>query len=220
LRKQVYSQLEVRYLIEVEMPPSEFKILFICTSCDVSSYGANTGVWLEEVAVPYYNFKEAGYKIEICSIAGSAPPIDPGSMSGSSFGEETQQFLQDATALEIFNNAPALSTVIKEGRLKSYACLFLVGGHGCLGDFHNNQDIKEAVEYFYADVGGCVAAICHGTLGLVHCQYQGEPLLKSKFVAVFSNEEEEWLGLLDVIKVRTEDAVDECGGIRVPCQPW
>lgn len=155
--------------------------------------------------------------------AGSAPPIDPGSISGSSSHTETSRFLEDLDALEIFNNALSLSTIIQQDRIKSFTCLYLVGGHGRIEDFPNNQDIKEAIEYFYSTTNGCIAAICHGNLGLTHCNDNnngGLPLLKGKFVAAFSNEEEECLGLLDVVKVKTEDKMDESGAICVPCEPW
>jgi putative intracellular protease/amidase len=70
----------------------------------------------------------------------------------------------------------------------------LVGGHGCIEDFPYNNDIKTAVEIMYNDVKGCVAAICHGPLGLLNCNSVEKPLLKGKFVAAFSNEEEQNLG--------------------------
>ena len=144
-------------------------ILAICTSCEKTSYGATTGIWLDELATPYYIWQEAGYDVTICSIAGNSPSIDPGSMNeeGASEGS-TRRFLTDPDAQHKFTNAPSLAQIIAAGKMKSYSCVYLVGGHGCLEDFPDNVDIKEAVEYFYAEVGGCLASICHGPLGC-HC---------------------------------------------------
>ena len=47
--------------------------------------GRNTGLWLAELAEPYYLFKGAGFEVQIGSTAGGAVPIDQGSMSGDFF---------------------------------------------------------------------------------------------------------------------------------------
>ena len=187
-------------------------ILAICTSCEKTSYGATTGIWLDELATPYYIWQEAGYDVTICSIAGNSPAIDPGSMNeeGASEGS-TRRFLTDPDAQHKFTNAPSLAQIIAAGKMKSYSCVYLVGGHGCLEDFPDNVDIKEAVEYFYAEVGGCLASICHGPLGLMNCMYDGSPLLKGKFVAAFSNEEESLLGLDTSVRMKVEDCMDQIG---------
>jgi putative intracellular protease/amidase len=36
-----------------------------------------TGTWLEELAGPYYTFREAGAHITLASVKGGAAPIDP-----------------------------------------------------------------------------------------------------------------------------------------------
>ena len=57
------------------------KILLCCTSA--TEMGGNpTGLWIAEVAEPYYAFKAAGYDITIASPSGGACPIDAGSMKG------------------------------------------------------------------------------------------------------------------------------------------
>lgn len=73
--------------------------------------------------------------------------------------------------------------------------LVLLGGHGCVDDFPDNVHIKEAVEKIYVVNKGCIAAICHGSLGLSDCLLDGKHILKGKFIAAFSNEEEEELGV-------------------------
>ena len=58
-------------------------ILIVTTSHAVlGSTGKATGVWLEELAAPYYAFRDAGASVTIASIAGGAVPIDPRSPKG------------------------------------------------------------------------------------------------------------------------------------------
>ena len=61
-----------------------------------------TGVWIAELAEPYYAFKKAGYEITIASPAGGACPIDAGSMADGAFTEDSKKFLQDAEAYAKF----------------------------------------------------------------------------------------------------------------------
>lgn len=197
-----------------------YHMLCVTTSASVTSYGANTGIWLEELAAPYYCWQEAGYQVEICSLNGGSPPIDPGSMQNDSIDDFSKRFLVDEDAQKKFHNSRSLTDVIKSGDLSKYSCLYLVGGHGCIEDFPENMDIKEAVEHFYDEVGGCLSAICHGPLGLVSCKYNGQPLLKGKFVAAFSNEEETLLGLHTVVRMSVEDCMDGAGAVCAPRAPW
>jgi putative intracellular protease/amidase len=203
------------------MATTAHRILCVCTSASTTSYGATAGIWLEELAAPYYIWKDAGYTVEVCTIAGGAPPIDPLSVQGGdALDELSVRFQQDSDAHYALHAAPALSEVITQGRLGSYACVYLLGGHACLEDFPDSEDVKEAVEHFYADVGGCLAAISHGPIGLHRCMYKGEKLLKGKFVAGFSNEEETMLELNTSIKLSVEDALDATGAVCAPRAPF
>eukprot|EP01038_Epipyxis_sp_PR26KG_P014785 gene14785-19870_t len=204
------------------MPPSEsfHSVLFVCTSISSSSWMTSTGIWLDELAVPYYIFKDAGYDISICSIKGGEPAIDPGSINPDFITETSKKFLASPAVSNIFDNSmPSLKDKLNCDNFKSYCCIFLVGGHGCVDDFPNNDDIKQAVEYLYNTTKGCVAAICHGSLGLLNCKSNGKALLADKFVAVFSNEEEQCLGLQNTLPIFVENKVDEIGAICVPAAP-
>jgi putative intracellular protease/amidase len=132
----------------------------------------------------------------------------------------TRRFTDDAEAQALLAAAPSLTSIILNGAIREYACLYLVGGHGCVMDFPGNGDIKKAVEIVYSENGGCIAAICHGPLGLAHCEYNGGNLLKGKFISAFSNEEEAELGLLGKVTTLTETLVDSVGAICVPGPPW
>lgn len=52
------------------------KILMVLTSHDqLGNTGRKTGFWLEELAAPYYTFKEAGAEIVLASPKGGQPPL-------------------------------------------------------------------------------------------------------------------------------------------------
>jgi len=54
------------------------KVLMVLTSQDqFGDTGRKTGYWLEELAAPYYVFKEAGAQITLASPKGGRPPLDP-----------------------------------------------------------------------------------------------------------------------------------------------
>jgi putative intracellular protease/amidase len=54
------------------------KVLMALTSHDqLGNTGRKTGFWLEELAAPYYVFKDAGAQITLASPKGGRPPLDP-----------------------------------------------------------------------------------------------------------------------------------------------
>ena len=54
------------------------KVLMVLTSHDkLGDTGRKTGFWLEELAAPYYEFKDADAQITLASPKGGRPPLDP-----------------------------------------------------------------------------------------------------------------------------------------------
>jgi putative intracellular protease/amidase len=54
------------------------RILMVLTSHDqLGDTGLKTGFWLEEFAVPYFVFRDAGVDLTLVSPKGEQPPIDP-----------------------------------------------------------------------------------------------------------------------------------------------
>ena len=52
-------------------------VLIVTTSCNMLAPDHPTGLWLEEFAVPFTAFSEAGASIRVVSPKGGAVPIDP-----------------------------------------------------------------------------------------------------------------------------------------------
>jgi putative intracellular protease/amidase len=54
------------------------EVLFVLTSHhQLGKTGRKTGFWLEELAAPYYVFKNAGAEVTLASPKGGQPPLDP-----------------------------------------------------------------------------------------------------------------------------------------------
>ena len=54
------------------------KVLMVITSHDrLGNTGRKTGFWLEELAAPYYVFKDAGIEVTLASPKGGRPPLTP-----------------------------------------------------------------------------------------------------------------------------------------------
>ena len=68
------------------------KVVIVATSA-TDLKGHATGLWIEEMAVPYYQFKNAGYEVVVSSPAGGPIPIDAGSMAEGFFTADAKKFM-------------------------------------------------------------------------------------------------------------------------------
>ncbi|PZR26642.1 MAG: glutamine amidotransferase, partial [Azospira oryzae] len=76
------------------------KVLFVTTSHDtLGETTEKTGLWLDELAGPYFIFKEAGAYIAIASPKGGEVPVDPKSESIISVTRHTKRFRNDTEAM-------------------------------------------------------------------------------------------------------------------------
>ena len=75
------------------------RILMIVTSHDkMGDTGHKTGIWLEELAAPYFRFRDAGADITLASPKGGQPPLDPNSQVPDALTEATKRFEGDEEA--------------------------------------------------------------------------------------------------------------------------
>ncbi|MGI8637055.1 MAG: hypothetical protein ACR2KZ_16805 [Segetibacter sp.] len=69
------------------------EVLIIATSHkSLGDTSADTGVWLDELASPYYVFKDAGECITISTPDGGIIPIDPKSEVKDALTDSTKRF--------------------------------------------------------------------------------------------------------------------------------
>ncbi|MBT2557435.1 type 1 glutamine amidotransferase domain-containing protein [Hymenobacter sp. ISL-91] len=185
------------------------KILLVLTSHDtLGNTGEKTGFWLEEFAAPYYVFKDAGATLTVASPKGGQPPLDPKSDDPGAQTDATKRFKADDEAQKVLASTVKLDSVSGA----DYDAVFYPGGHGPLWDLAEDKKSIELIETMYA-AGKPVAAVCHAPGVLRHTKAaNGEPLVKGKSVAGFTNSEEEAVQLTNVVPFLVEDMLKENGG--------
>lgn len=185
------------------------KVLMILTSHDqLGKTGRKTGFWLEELAAPYYAFKDAGAEIVLASPKGGQPPLDPKSNEPAFQTDDTRRFEADAQATAQLAATVRLDSVNQA----DFDTLFYPGGHGPLWDLAEDRHSIELIESFLA-ARKPVALVCHAPGLLRHAKAEnGRPLVEGKTVTGFTNSEEAAVELTDVVPFLVEDELKAKGG--------
>jgi len=190
----------------------------VCTSA-VELQGHPTGLWIEELACPYYLFKEKGYEIVIASPAGGPVPIDAASLGEGFFTDEAKKFMHDGEAVGKLSHSVKVETIdFSAGDIDA---IVTAGGHGTVVDFNGNPALKSALETMYNN-DKIVASICHGPNCLVDCmQADGKtPLVQGKTVTGFADSEEAAVQLDSKVPFLLESKLKELGANYVKADDW
>jgi putative intracellular protease/amidase len=193
------------------------KILMILTSHDqLGNTGRKTGFWLEELAAPYYTFKDAGAKLVLASPKGGQPPLDPKSNEPNFRTDLTLRFEADPDAERQLAETVQLDLV----RESDFDAIFYVGGHGPMWDLAEDMRSIELIESFVA-ARKPVTLVCHAPGVLRHVETAtGDPLVSGKKVTGFTNTEEEAVGLTAVVPFLVEDELKQLGGRFSKAPDW
>jgi putative intracellular protease/amidase len=204
------------------------RVLIVATSHGQMGPGGHpTGLWLEELATPYYALVDAGAAVTLASIRGGEIPLDPRSVpagSGSGPGSDggggeepaedqdvpasARRFLADEGAMRLARTTARLDQLAG----LEFDAVLLPGGHGTMWDFPTDARLADLVTGFFRD-GKVVAAVCHGPAGLVAARGpDGRPLVEGRRVSGFSDTEEEAVGLAGVVPFMLEARLRELGG--------
>jgi putative intracellular protease/amidase len=193
------------------------KILMVITSHDtLGNTGRKTGFWLEELAAPYYVFKDAGVEIVLASPKGGQPPLDPKSNEPNFQTDLTHRFEADAAAKAQLASTVRLDSV----RQEDYDTVFYPGGHGPMWDLAEDQNSIKLLESFVA-AGKTFAVVCHSSGALRHVKTpDGKPLVAGKTVTGFTNGEEAGVGLTEVVPFLVEDELMSLGATFSKVKNW
>ncbi len=184
-------------------------ILIITTNSNGDKNIENTGVYLEEFAVPYLIFKATGYEIDTASVNGGLSPVDIRSMSCSNPIEWDD-------CIKILRKTKSLSDI----DYAKYDVLFFSGGHGPMFDIAYDEKIKEVVEYFYLNKK-IISAICHGVVALVNAKDENNnPIVKDKKITSFTNKEEHIIKFDEFMPFLLETRLKELGANFIEKAPW
>ena len=182
--------------------------MVVTSQASMGNTGKPTGLWLEELAVPYLRFADAGADVTVASIHGGKVPVDPRSTPPS--GPEApvvKRFLADPTASRILSHAVPIEAL----DATRFDAVFLAGGHGTMFDFAVSNALASALSRAWK-AGRIVAAVCHGPAGLVGAvDSDGRPVVAGRRVTAFSNAEEEAVGLTKVVPFLLQDRLRSLG---------
>ncbi|MDJ0976199.1 MAG: type 1 glutamine amidotransferase domain-containing protein [Planctomycetota bacterium] len=170
--------------------------------------GEATGLWLEEFAVPFAKFKEAGYAVTVASPKGGKTPIDPRSL------EEGKDPAKDVLA--------ALESTKRLGDLTlgDYVAVFFPGGHGTMFDLPEHDAVKGAVAHFI-EKDQPAAFVCHGPAALVGATLSdGTSVVKGRKVTGFTDSEERAVKLDEKMPFLLETKLKELGGSFAGAENW
>jgi putative intracellular protease/amidase len=194
---------------------NQTKVVIVSTS-ESDLKGHKTGVWLEELAVPYYLFRTKGYQVVVASTKGGEIPIDNASLQGDFYVEASKKFMNDEHAMERLVNSTALADI----DFHTVDAIYLAGGHGTCVDFVTSPDLKKAIELLYAS-DKVVAADCHGPIALANCNKpDGTPLVAGKTVTGFSDSEEAAVQLTEIVPFLIETKFKELGATYEKVDDW
>lgn len=193
------------------------KILIILTShSELGNTGQSTGFWLEELASPYYVFKDAGAGIVLASPKGGQPPLDPKSNGPDFQTDATRRFMADPAAATQLATTLPLKDIPDEG----FDAVFYPGGHGPLWDLAEDPNSLHLIQATVA-AGKPLATVCHASGVLRHAKgMDGNPLVQGKKVTGFANSEEAAVGLTEVVPFLVEDELKRNGGVYSKVDDW
>ena len=189
------------------------RILFVLTSHDRkgpvdAADVAPSGFYLSEVTHPHKVLSEAGYAVDFVSPKGGKTQVD-----GLDLDDPVNvAFWNDPVLRGATENTLAPSQV----DAGAYAAIFYAGGHATMWDFPNSAELAAIAARIY-ERGGVVAAVCHGSAGLVNLKLSdGRYLVDGKDVSAFTNHEERAVGLYDTVPFLLADALRERGARHLP----
>lgn len=178
------------------------QILMIVTGAGQMTNGEPTGLWLEEFAVPYQIFQQAGAEITVASPKGGATPIDARSTPTAEQAKAWQ-----AAAARLKNTEPLTKITADK-----FDAVFLPGGHGTMFDLPNNPQLAKLLQQFSAD-NKIIAAVCHGPAAFVGVNNSdGKPLVADKTITGFTDSEERAVALDHAMPFLLESKLRELGG--------
>ena len=189
----------------------------VLTSHDqLGDTGRKTGFWLEELAAPYYAFKDAGVEITLASPKGGRPPLDPKSNEPEFRTDLTLRFEKDPAAEAQLSKTVRLDSV----RQGDFDTVFYPGGHGPMWDLAEDEHSINLIESFIA-AGKPIGIVCHSTGALRHVRApNGKLLVQGKEVTGFTNGEEEEAGLTKVVPFLVEDEMLKLGAVFSKTANW
>jgi putative intracellular protease/amidase len=194
------------------------RVLIIATShSSLGNTGKATGVWAEELVVPYYQLIDAGASVDIATPKGGLLALDPGSLKPHGQNDAvTERFLADPAA----QTKAQATRVVAAVDAASFDAVFFPGGHGTMWDLPMDAGVTRAVEAALA-AGALIASVCHGAAGLVSARRDdGKSIVEGRRINAFTDAEEDAVGLSRVVPFQLESRLRDLGAIFEGAPNW
>ncbi len=184
--------------------------LLITTSNDkLGDTMVRTGVWLEDVAAPYFVFKDAGEYITIASPKGGMIPLDPDCLLVKEETANTRRFQANVRAMYHFSHSLPLNEV----KAKDFDLVFIACGYGAMWDFPGNKNLRQLLDDFIHQ-GKPIGLVGHAIVALIGMiANSGKPLLACRGITAYSNREETLAGSGEKYPFLLETSLRSLGAI-------
>lgn len=161
-------------------------VLIIVSGAGRDQGRSHPGFEMDELSQAWQVFRDNGLEVEIASPLGGAVEADRYDPDAA----YNAAFLADSAAMA------KLADTRRTGELRAedYAGVYVVGGKGAMFDLPADAALAELLGRIH-DLGGIVAAVCHGPAALVDVRLgDGSLLIAGRSMTGFSNAEEAIFG--------------------------
>lgn len=180
------------------------RALFIVT-------GSDKYTWMSEVSHPFWHLAERGIDIDFFTPEGGQVLWDPASDPSTAGSKEPD----DLVSKGFLSDPKLVAKLADTGRLKDadldrYEAVHVAGGLGAVYDLYPNEDVKKALEHFWAR-DKVVGAICHGVIALGN----NPERLRGRHVTGYTLEEDREVETVYKLKIPhfPQTILQEAGGI-------
>jgi putative intracellular protease/amidase len=137
-----------------------------------------SGFFLMELAKPLQKILDAGYEVTFASPKGQQPAPDPNSESllafaGNFYERRRENDLIERMKKENGFDHPRKFSDISDEELKSFAGVFIPGGHAPLADLGADKELGRILLHFHGK-SKPTAVICHGPYALLSTKLSGD----------------------------------------------
>lgn len=148
------------------------------TGTDGKTISQPSGYFLMELAKPLQGLLDAGYQPTFASPQGKEPTPDPLSVSlaafaGKYFEKKRELELVEKMKQENGFSRPRKFSEISDEELKSFAGVFIPGGHAPLTDLGDDPELGRILRHFHNERKP-TAAICHGPWAFLSTKCAGD----------------------------------------------
>jgi putative intracellular protease/amidase len=179
--------------VDILNPEKPKQIAIVASNPTVSKQtGWPIGFWWSELAHPYWEFVEHGYKVDIYSPDGGKLQADnwsdPRDESGySSHDLVSLGFLSSPEHSKLTDDTKPIGQL----QIAAYDAILLVGGQAPMYTFVDNERVHQIAADFYK-AGKLTAVLCHATCILLKAKSDGKLLVDGKTWTGFANSEEDY----------------------------